>query len=171
MILQLSKLGTVAEWPHDIQLVLAHFYDCRSHGRWTLPRAFVGWLNACVAELKSDENTARTFPPLIARRGRKRLTVRFCYERRVRRAHLAFYETEDTTDASKYAGIGLTPREVEILEWVEKGKRDAEIATILGASRRTISNHVHRILGKLGVETRTAAVAEAAFRLHCSDGQ
>ena len=164
MILQLSKRGTVAEWPHDIQLVLAHYYDCRSHGRWTLPRAFIGWLNACVAELRSDESTARTFPPLIARRGRKRLTVRFCCETGVRRAHLAFEETEDAADASKYVGIGLTPREAEILEWVANGKRDAEISTILGASRRTISNHVHRILGKLGVETRTAAVAEAEYR-------
>lgn len=164
MILQLSKHGTVAEWPHDIQLVLAHYYDCRSHGRWTLPPAFVGWLNARVAELEIPRNTARTFPSLIARRGQKCLTVRFRYERCVRRAQLAFDETEDPADAPKYEGIGLTPREAEILEWVAKGKRDAEIATILGTSRRTISNHVHRILRKLCVETRTAALAEAEFR-------
>ena len=164
MILQLSKRGTVAEWPHDIQLVLAHYYDCRSHGRWTLPGPFIGWLNARVAELKAEDNTVRTFPPLISLRGGKRLTIRFCYERPVRRAHLVFEERHDLADAPRYAGLGLTDREAEILAWVAEGKRDAEIATILGASPRTVSNHVYRILRKLGVETRTAAVAEAEYR-------
>jgi DNA-binding NarL/FixJ family response regulator len=51
----------------------------------------------------------------------------------------------------------LTPREAEVLHWVAEGKRDAEIATVLGASTNTIHKHVQRILAKLGVETRTAA--------------
>lgn len=59
---------------------------------------------------------------------------------------------------------GLTRRECEVLGWLIEGKRDAEIAVILGISARTVQVHVASILAKLGVETRTAAVA-AALRI------
>jgi DNA-binding CsgD family transcriptional regulator len=58
----------------------------------------------------------------------------------------------------------LTPREREILHWVTQGKRDSEIAIIVGASPRTVQKHVQRILSKLGVETRTAAALETLRR-------
>ena len=54
----------------------------------------------------------------------------------------------------------LSPREREVIHWLSEGKRDREIAVILGLSARTIEKHVCHILEKLGVETRTAAVAE-----------
>jgi DNA-binding CsgD family transcriptional regulator len=60
--------------------------------------------------------------------------------------------------------LGLTPRETEVLHWIIQGKRDGEISRIAGASVRTIETHVRRILGKLGVETRTAAAIEAVRR-------
>jgi DNA-binding CsgD family transcriptional regulator len=52
----------------------------------------------------------------------------------------------------------LTAREVEILHWVDEGKRNIEIGSILGVSAFTIRAHIGKILAKLGVETRTAAV-------------
>lgn len=54
---------------------------------------------------------------------------------------------------------GLSRRESEVLLWIAEGKRDKEIALILGISYRTVTDHVRSILTKLGVETRTAAVA------------
>ena len=53
----------------------------------------------------------------------------------------------------------LTSREREILHWVAEGKRDSEIAAILNLSVRTVEQHVRSCLGKLNVETRTAACA------------
>ena len=40
---------------------------------------------------------------------------------------------------------------------LRQGKRDLEIAILLGTSQRTIHHHVARALRKLGVDTRTAA--------------
>jgi DNA-binding CsgD family transcriptional regulator len=54
---------------------------------------------------------------------------------------------------------GLSRRECEVLHWMAHGKRDKEIAVILGISYRTVTHHVRAILAKLGVETRTAAVS------------
>jgi DNA-binding CsgD family transcriptional regulator len=72
-------------------------------------------------------------------------------------------ETIPSPDALEH--IGLTPREAEVLHWVIQGKRDCEIAKFLGASVRTIQNHLRSIFLKLRVETRTAAVLEANERV------
>jgi ribose transport system substrate-binding protein len=53
--------------------------------------------------------------------------------------------------------VELSNRERDVLYWIRQGKRDSEIALILGISLRTAETHVFRILKKLGVETRTAA--------------
>ena len=55
----------------------------------------------------------------------------------------------------------LTEREREVLQWLSGGKTDRDIADILGISPRTVHKHLQRIYEKLGVETRTAAVARA----------
>jgi DNA-binding CsgD family transcriptional regulator len=53
----------------------------------------------------------------------------------------------------------LTKREQEILSWIARGKTSREIAAILVVSPYTVRKHVEHILGKLGVSTRSAAVA------------
>ncbi|AMR82236.1 response regulator [Cupriavidus nantongensis] len=55
----------------------------------------------------------------------------------------------------------LTPREAEVMAWVARGKTNRDIAEILGMSPRTVNKHLEHIYEKLGVETRTAAVAAA----------
>jgi len=55
----------------------------------------------------------------------------------------------------------LTPREAEVLSWLAKGKTNRDIGDILGLSPRTVNKHLEHIYEKLGVETRTAAVAAA----------
>lgn len=64
-------------------------------------------------------------------------------------------------DYRAWRQLGFTRRECEVLRWLMEGKRNAEIAVILGAQPRTIGKHVEHLLAKLGVETRAAAAAEA----------
>lgn len=66
--------------------------------------------------------------------------------------------------AAQEAGLPLTRREREILEWVERGKMNAEIAEILWLSPSTVRKHLENAYGKLGVHTRTAAVAQLRGR-------
>jgi DNA-binding NarL/FixJ family response regulator len=56
---------------------------------------------------------------------------------------------------------GLTPREVEVLRLVAQGLSDKEIATRLVLSRHTVHRHIHSILTKLDLPSRTAAAAYA----------
>ena len=58
--------------------------------------------------------------------------------------------------------IELNDREVETLTWAARGKTSAEIAEILGITKRTVDFHVDNARTKLGAPTRTAAVIKAA---------
>jgi DNA-binding response OmpR family regulator len=59
-------------------------------------------------------------------------------------------------------GVSLAKREIETLTWAARGKTSAEIAQILGLSKRTVDFHIENARAKLGVATRTQAVVKAA---------
>jgi DNA-binding NarL/FixJ family response regulator len=56
----------------------------------------------------------------------------------------------------------LTERETEVLRLVAKGKANKEIARELKVSEHTVKSHVHSVLAKLGVLSRTQAAMYAA---------
>jgi DNA-binding NarL/FixJ family response regulator len=55
----------------------------------------------------------------------------------------------------------LTPREMEILDYIAQGLLNKQIALQLGISEQTIKNHVTSILRKLNANARTEAVVLA----------
>jgi len=55
----------------------------------------------------------------------------------------------------------LTAREIEVLEWVARGKSAWEIGEILAITKRTVDEHVHSVIRKIGAVNRTHAVALA----------
>ena len=58
--------------------------------------------------------------------------------------------------------VRLSDREIETLTWASRGKTSAEIAQILGTTKRTIDFHIDNARAKLGVANRTEAVMKAA---------
>jgi predicted ATPase/DNA-binding CsgD family transcriptional regulator len=62
---------------------------------------------------------------------------------------------------SAAAEAGLTRRETDVLRLLVDGLSDREIGEALFISHRTAMTHVANILGKLGLESRTAAAAHA----------
>ncbi|MBL7439208.1 response regulator transcription factor, partial [Escherichia coli] len=59
------------------------------------------------------------------------------------------------------ATLGLSPREMQVLEELLAGRSNQEIAERLGVSRNTVKTHVARLLDKLGAKRRGDAVARA----------
>ena len=57
--------------------------------------------------------------------------------------------------------IGLTRREVEVLNWVKDGKCTWDIGMLLQVSERTVKFHLANIFSKLEVSTRAQALARA----------
>ena len=58
---------------------------------------------------------------------------------------------------------GLTPREVEVLCHVARGKTNQEIGRDLNISENTVSNHIKNIFAKTGTTNRVAASSYAIF--------
>ncbi len=65
----------------------------------------------------------------------------------------------------------LTQRECEVLELIEQGMNNQEIANVLCIEMGTVKNHVHNIFDKFGVRTRkqAAIIARQALASHRVD--
>ena len=71
-----------------------------------------------------------------------------------------FQELSSRTEAEAFISP-LTPREIEILQYIAQGYLNKQIAAELGISEQTIKNHVTSILRKLNANARTEAVVVA----------
>jgi DNA-binding CsgD family transcriptional regulator len=61
-------------------------------------------------------------------------------------------------DEGKLESLGITPRELEILELIASGLSNREIAERVHVSENTIKTHSSRVFDKLGARRRTQAV-------------
>lgn len=61
-------------------------------------------------------------------------------------------------DERKVESLGLTPRELEILELIAAGLSTREIAERVSVSENTVKTHSSRVFDKLGARRRTQAV-------------
>ena len=61
-------------------------------------------------------------------------------------------------DQSKLESLGITPRELEILELIAAGLSNKEIAERVYVSENTVKTHSSRVFDKLGARRRTQAV-------------
>ena len=61
-------------------------------------------------------------------------------------------------DARQVESLGITPRELEILELIASGLSNREIAEAVFVSENTVKTHSSRLFSKLGARRRTQAV-------------
>lgn len=64
---------------------------------------------------------------------------------------------EDAFSERALERLGISQAEGKVAHWLVRGKRNGEIATILGLSSKTVEKHVTAVMARLGVETRAAA--------------
>jgi DNA-binding CsgD family transcriptional regulator len=86
-----------------------------------------------------------------------------CSQSRLRRRGERRLVVQRTVDSlileERVEKVPLTARERDVLSWVARGKTNAEIAQLLWLAPSTVRKHLENVYAKLGVNTRTAAVA------------
>jgi NarL family two-component system response regulator YdfI len=77
-------------------------------------------------------------------------------------SRLLAQKTAPPAERNQSGGVDLTGRELEVLAAAARGERSKEIAYHLGITERTVKAHLTSIYNKLGVDSRSAAIAVAA---------
>lgn len=72
---------------------------------------------------------------------------------------LAAGEPVVVLDAPDHAAVGLTRRELQVMEAVSEGCTNRQAAARLGLAEDTVKTHLSRAMSKLGASDRTHAVA------------
>ena len=68
-------------------------------------------------------------------------------------------------DQARLESLGITPRELEILELIAQGLSNKEIAERVFVSENTVKTHSSRVFDKLGARRRTAVQLGKELRL------
>lgn len=118
-------------------------------------RDLVACAKARVAGYVSPEEDPEDLVATIqgVARGEMRCSPRTARALLDRVAALTMEQTPDPGD------ISLTTRELQVLRQIDRGQSNKEIARDLSIELPTVKNHVHNILGKMNVNSRTEAVA------------
>ena len=161
-IMETTRPGDV-EWVVTTETAVAWVDD--DGGIRSLTPAAELWLNAFFGGVKDG------FPPCLFEWLQGPSALRVPYERKVGEERLRLHVCHDAkgdrllvmTRLKAAFGeevlrrIGLSRAEALLVPWLIRGKRNEEMAMIVGVAPKTVEKQVSSILLKLKVETRTAA--------------
>ena len=158
-----ERNGRILEADDDANVLLQKFFDvARAPGH--IPAPIHDWLKnnwPSHDDVLGDLRDRR--PPLVQRRAGETLLVRAlpADDGDPQKALLLIEWRTLERQASRLQAIGLTSRQLGVLAQAERGKTNKEIAAVLGISPQTVRKHFEHIFDKLGVNTRTGAIAKA----------
>jgi DNA-binding NarL/FixJ family response regulator len=135
-----------------------------------LPADVAAWLRRRLGALKEPQADAITITMAseTAAPGRTAARLEFALIGQLATDEflLRIVELDADRDLERlHTRVPLTRREAEVLLWLSRGKSNRDIGQILGVSFRTVNKHLEQMYPKLGVDTRTAAVALAVKAL------
>jgi DNA-binding CsgD family transcriptional regulator len=154
----LWRAGALPEPPSDV----AEPYALHMAGDWR--SAAAAWeqigcpYEQAEALAEGDEPAMRRALGIFSRLGAEPAADRL--RERMRRAGVTHVPARPRRSTST-APAQLTRRQIEILELVERGLSNGEIAARLFITEKTAGHHVSAILAKLGARSRTEAASTA----------
>jgi DNA-binding CsgD family transcriptional regulator len=154
----LAKAGQSVETPGD------HPYALQAAGRWQ--EAAAAWEAAgcpyehaaALAESHDPEHLLTALGMLDELGARPLATM---VRRRLRALGMT-HIPRGPRGETKVNPAGLTARQIDVLRLLSEGRTNAQIASQLVLSVRTVDSHVAAVLGKLGAASRLEAAASAA---------
>ena len=133
-----------------------------------LPDRLQSWLKYQITCLQQNSALPEVCLPLRIQRAGRELTIRLTIEPRGTE-YLLILEEQTLSSLNALALLGLSQRETEVLAMIIKGKDNKAIADRLSIGHSTVSKHLESIYRKLGVQSRTEAIAKALEKLGVLD--
>lgn len=127
----------------------------------TLPDEVRAWVREVADTLRQTGDRLATPRWLTLRAGAREVRLRLLPDPRPDQFVLVACSAEDAARSETLEALGLTPKQAEVLSLVARGLTNREAAQRMGASARTVQNHLAAVFDRLGVRTRSAAAAIA----------
>jgi DNA-binding CsgD family transcriptional regulator len=134
-----------------------------------LPDLLWSWVKHQVNGLVHKSDLAKVCKPLHVDQNGRELTIRLVIESNSR--YLLLLEEQRLASFNSLELLGLSQRETEVLHWLIQGKDNKHIAVQLSIKVGTVRKHLENIYLKLGVQSRTEAVAYALDKLGLLDAR
>jgi len=128
-----------------------------------LPDFLWAWVKYQISSIEKSDSQEACLPLRVEHAG-KQLVIRLVIESDKDR-YLLLIEEQVLSLLPALNLLGLSSRETEILFWVIRGKDNQAIAQQLSLSLSTVRKHLESIFRKLGVHSRTEAIAQALDKL------
>jgi DNA-binding CsgD family transcriptional regulator len=129
-----------------------------------LPDNLWSWVKHQVTYLTKNPDLAKAFLPLRIQQADRELVIRLVIEQPGVQ-YLLLLEEQTRSPLNSLAMLGLSQRETEVLGWIMQGKDNKSIANQLCINISTVRKHLENIYQKLGVQSRTEAIAQALTKL------
>jgi DNA-binding CsgD family transcriptional regulator len=129
-----------------------------------LPDHLWAWVKHQISCAILDSNFSKAQLPLRIEQAGRQLVIRLVVEQRSER-YLLLLEEQTLSLSKSLELLGLSQRETEVLFWIMQGKDNKAIAVQLSVGPSTVRKHLESIYGKLGVQSRTEAIAQALEKL------
>jgi DNA-binding CsgD family transcriptional regulator len=147
--------------PQASQYLYAYFGKTLELGQ--LPALLWAWLRHQVASIQTLDQPTSCLP-LHIEQNDKQLVIHLVVES-VQGRYLLLLEEHTPSLLPSLELLGLSARETEVLFWVMRGEANQVIAKHLGVHLSTVRKHLESIYHKLGVQSRTEAIAQALDKL------
>jgi DNA-binding CsgD family transcriptional regulator len=139
-------------------------YFSKPTGSLQLPDHLWAWLKHQVTGLTKNPDLPKACLPLRIQQAGKQLVIRLVVEQSGDR-YLLLLDEQTLSLLNSLELLGLSPRETEVLYWVMHGKDNKAIAAQLSVGKSTVRKHLESIYCKLGIQSRTEAIAQALKKL------
>jgi DNA-binding CsgD family transcriptional regulator len=129
-----------------------------------LPEHLWAWVKHQITNFIEKPALLNVCLPLRIQQDGKQLVIRLVVEQSAER-YLLLLEEQTLSVSKSLELLGLSDRETDVLFWVIQGKANKAIAAQLNIGSSTVRKHLESIYRKLGVQSRTEAIAQALEKL------
>ena len=137
-------------------------YFAKPTGTLQLPDHLWAWIKHQVT-IAQKPDLLKACLPLRIQQADKQLVIRLVVEPGNR--YLLLLEEQTLSLLKSLKLLGLSQREAEVLLWVMQGNDNKAIAAQLSIGKSTVRKHLESVYCKLGVQSRTEAIAQALEKL------